>query len=304
MHEVDADVVEVGVPLGHLDGLLVEVDRGDFRGAGELGGDGEAAGVAAEVEDLEALGEGAEAAAVVALVAEEAGLVAFGEVDLLDHAELLDLHEADGRLRDVGRHDAFDARDVRVDLDDLALGADGVVQDGDPAGEAAHHADRRDFDGKDVAEAVDDQAGEEVRVGVDHAVGVGVGVEPEDVLAEGGGAAEGLFEPGVVGLARGGLEDAEGDGGAGVPEAVADEGALLVVGRDHVALTGVGRHLAHHRAEDRGLGGEGLQLDPRLLSRDGRGDVGQAAGRLGHDDRFGGADSLASPGRPVGRIIR
>jgi len=183
VHEVDADVVEVGVPLGHLDGLLVEVDRGDLGGAGELGGDGEAAGVAAEVEDLEALGEGAEAAAVVALVAEEAGLMAFGEVDLLDHAELLDLHEADGRLRDVGRHDAFDTGDVRVDLDDLALGADGVMQDGDPAGQAAHDADGGDLDGEDVAEAVDDQAGQEVGVGVDHAVGVGVGVEPEHVLA-------------------------------------------------------------------------------------------------------------------------
>ena len=134
MHEVDADVVQVHVPLGHLDGLLVQVDASDFGGAGELSGDGEAAGVAAEIEDLESLGEGAEAAAVIALVAEEAGLVAFGEVDLLDHAEFLDLHEADGRFRDVGRHDAFDAGDMRVDLDDFALGADGVVQDGDPAG--------------------------------------------------------------------------------------------------------------------------------------------------------------------------
>ena len=300
MDEVDADVVQVHVPLGHLDGLLIKVDRGDFRGAGQLGGDGEAAGVAAEVEDLEALGEGAEAAAVVALVAEEAGLVAFGEVDLLDHAEFLDLHETDGRLRDVGRHDAFDAGDVRVDLDDLALGADGVVQDGDPAGQAAHDRIRGYFDGEDVAEAVDDQAGQEVGVGVDHAVGVRVFVELEDVLTQGGGAAEGLFEPDIVGLARGGLEDAEGDGGAGVPEAVADEGALLIVGRDHVALAGIGRHLAHHRAEDCGLGRERLELHPWLLARDGRGDVGQHAGRLGHAHRFGEATPLASPGRSDG----
>jgi hypothetical protein len=215
-----------------------------------LGGDGEAARIAAQVEDLEAFGQGAETAAVVALVAEETGLVAFGEIDLLGHAELLDLHETDGRLRDVGRHDAFDAGHVRVDLDDLALGADGVVQDGDPAGQPAHDADRRDFDREDVAEAVDDQAGQKVGVGVDHAVGVGVGVELQDITAQGDRAAEGLLEPGVVGLARGRLEDAEGDRGAGVPEAVADEGALLVVSRDHVALAGVGRDLADHRTED------------------------------------------------------
>jgi hypothetical protein len=161
-----------------------------------LGGDGEAARIAAQVEDLEAFGQGAETAAVVALVAEETGLVAFGEIDLLGHAELLDLHETDGRLRDVGRHDAFDAGHVRVDLDDLALGADGVVQDGDPAGQPAHDADRRDFDREDVAEAVDDQAGQKVGVGVDHAVGVGVGVELQDITAQGDRAAEGLLEPG------------------------------------------------------------------------------------------------------------
>ena len=223
--------------------------------------------------------------------------MAFGEVDFLDHAEFLDFHEADGRFRDVGRHDAFNTSDMRIYLDDLALGADGVVQDGDPAGEAAHDRIRRDFDGEHVTEAVDDQSGKEIGVGVDHAVGVRVFVELQDVLAEGGGAAEGLFEPDIVGLARGGLEDAEGDGGAGVPEAVADEGALLIVGRDHVALAGVGRHLADHRAEDRGLRREGLELHPWLLARDGRGDVGQYAGRLGHAHRFGEASPLASPGR-------
>jgi len=218
----------------------------------------------------------------------------------LDHAELLDLHEADGRFRDVGRHDTFDAGDMRVDLDDLALGADGVVQDGDPARQTAHDRVRRDFDGEHVAEAVDNQAGEEVGVGVDHAVGVRIFVELQDVLAEGGGAADGLFEPDVIRLARGGLEDAERDGGTGVPEAVADEGALLVVGGNHVALAGVGRDLADHRAEDRGLGREGLQLHPRFLTRDGRGDIGQAAGRLGHAERFGVASPLASPGRSDG----
>ena len=297
MDEVDADVVQVHVPLGHLDGFFIQVDAGDFGGAGEFGGDGETAGVAAEVEDLEALGEGAEAATVVALVAEEAGLVAFREVDLLDHAELLDLHEADGRFRDIGRHDTFNASDMRVDLDDLALGADGVVQDGDPAGEAAHDRIRRDFDGKHVAEAVDDQARKEVGVGIDHAIGIRVFVELQDVLTEGGRAADGLFEPDVIGLARRGLENAEGDGGTGVPETVTDERALLVIGGDDVALASIRRDFADHRAEDRRLGRERLQLHPRFLARDGRGDVGQAVGRLGHADRFGEASPLASPGR-------
>ena len=292
--ELDARVVQVGVPLGHLDGLLVEVDRGDLGGPGELGGDGEPAGVAAQVEHPQALGEGAEAAAVIALVAEEARLVALGEVDLLDHAELLDLHEADGRLRDVRRHDPLDAGDMRVHLDDLALGADGVVQDRDPAGEAAHDRVGRDLDREDVAQPVDDQAGKEVGVGVHDAVGVGDRVQLEHVLAEGGGAADGLFEPGVIRLARGGLENAERDGRARVPEAVADEGALLVVGRHEVALAGVGGDVAHHRAEDRGLGREGLELHPWLLARDRRGDVGEATEGVGHGARFASGAGLAS----------
>ena len=96
MHEFNARVVEVRVALGHFDGLFVEVDAGYFRGAGQLGGDGEAAGIAAEVEDLEALGQGTKAPAVIALVAEEARLVAFSEVDFLNHPELLDFDEAHG----------------------------------------------------------------------------------------------------------------------------------------------------------------------------------------------------------------
>src|SRR5690349_20212498 len=77
------DFVEIGVALGEGDGIFVEVDGGDGFGFAQEGGvDAEAAGVGAHVEDFGIFGEVGELQAVVALVAEEAGLVAVGEVDL------------------------------------------------------------------------------------------------------------------------------------------------------------------------------------------------------------------------------
>ena len=53
--------------------------------------------------------------------------MAIGEVDFLDDAELFDFYEANGRTWNVGRHNAFDAGDVFVDLDNFFFSADGFV---------------------------------------------------------------------------------------------------------------------------------------------------------------------------------
>ena len=55
--EFDLGVVDVGVSLGHGDGLFIEVDGGDFSGSGFRGVDAEGSGVAAEIEDAFAFDE-------------------------------------------------------------------------------------------------------------------------------------------------------------------------------------------------------------------------------------------------------
>ena len=121
---VEAVEREVGARVGERGGG--DVDGGDAAGAGERGVDGEAAGVAEEVDDVDAGGEGADGAAVLALVEEEAGLLAVQDVDGEADVVLADL---DGRRRRaaVERLAAAAARAL-VDVGDAERAA--VVDDG------------------------------------------------------------------------------------------------------------------------------------------------------------------------------
>lgn len=93
---VDACLIEVGVAFGLGDGFFVEVDAGDIGGfALEEGGECEAPGVTAEVEHGAAGGPLGEEAAVVALVAEEAGFVTIAKIDFIAHAVLADFDATD-----------------------------------------------------------------------------------------------------------------------------------------------------------------------------------------------------------------
>ena len=79
---LEPDLVGVAVLARQGDGLLVEVDAGDLAGlAADQGVQAEAAGVRAEVEHRPAGAEPGDLAAVVALIAEEAGLVPLFEVN-------------------------------------------------------------------------------------------------------------------------------------------------------------------------------------------------------------------------------
>ena len=123
MHPVQlrrGHLVEILVAPRLRDGGLVEIDAGRVRRAAEhRGRERKAAGVAAEVEHARILHQPGEPPAVVALVAEEAGFVALGKVDLVAHAVLANPHL--GRRR--GRHflhqrrlDALEAAQVVVDV--------------------------------------------------------------------------------------------------------------------------------------------------------------------------------------------
>ena len=85
---------EVGARVGERG--RGDVDGGDAAGAGERRVHGEAAGVAEQVDHLDAGGERADGAAVLALIEEEAGLLPVEHVDGEAHAVLADL---DGRRR-------------------------------------------------------------------------------------------------------------------------------------------------------------------------------------------------------------
>lgn len=90
LHKVRFDRVELRVTTCDLQRLLVEIDAGDFgRVAESLRGDRKPAGVAAQIEHALAGGEVREAAAIVTLITEEAGLVSAEELDTKFRAELL-----------------------------------------------------------------------------------------------------------------------------------------------------------------------------------------------------------------------
>ncbi len=187
------DFVEIRIALGECDGVFVEIDGGHVCGGAEGGGvDAEAAGVAAEVEDVGAVGELGEVEAIVALVAEESGFVAVGEIDLesdfifgdddgLAISGAFDLGTGGGVGADgksLGSLDAFiGARDDFGDAEEFfELGADCV--------ESAEHGEAEEFDDGAIAEAVDHDAWELIPFGVDDAIGVGEVVEAERFAAE------------------------------------------------------------------------------------------------------------------------
>lgn len=131
--ELDLRLVEVGVAFGHGDGAFIEVDGLDIGRAGEGGVDGESAVVAAEVEDGAVLGKGAEFFPVVALVAEESGFVAGGEIDFVADAVFEDFDGADlVGFHAASRRDAFDAGEFVVDGNDDAFGFEAFVEEGQP----------------------------------------------------------------------------------------------------------------------------------------------------------------------------
>ena len=93
-----------------------------------------------------------------------------------------------------------------------------------------------DLGREDVVEAVEDQAGEAVGLGVDDPVGVGRLVELEEVAAEGDGLVEPTFPEARTGGLDAGGEQPQVDLRSGVPEPEADRQAVAVDDADHVAV--------------------------------------------------------------------
>ena len=116
--------VDVGIALGLGDGVFVQIYAGNVGRVSQTGcHDGEATGVAAEIQYAFAFYYVGEAETVVALIAEEAGFVSFGEVNFKVDAVFDDF---DGVVFEFWRGnmaDSFHLLDAFVYLDEFVLGS-------------------------------------------------------------------------------------------------------------------------------------------------------------------------------------
>lgn len=176
------ETVQEHIPFYHIDGLAGAVHGINVNCAGAEGIDGEASGVAEEVQDVAASGIFPDKGPVLPLVEEEAGLLAFGPVDKEFMAvlkdDLLVIGEALGAVKvavnkveaglERGCAGAFviDCLQGRA-IDGFQGLADRAFRTEHSYGVGLHNAD--------AIVIVYDQAGETVAFAVDKAVAVGEG---------------------------------------------------------------------------------------------------------------------------------
>lgn len=174
------ETVQEHIPFYHIDGLAGAVHGINVNCAGAEGIDGEASGVAEEVQDVAASGIFPDKGSVLPLVEEEAGLLAFGPVDKEFMAvlkdDLLVIGEALGAVKvavnkveaglERGGAGAFviDCLQGRA-IDGFQGLADRAFRTEHSYGVGLHNAD--------AIVIVYDQAGETVAFAVDKAVAVG-----------------------------------------------------------------------------------------------------------------------------------
>ena len=176
------ETVQEHIPFYHIDGLAGAVHGINVNCAGAEGIDGEASGVAEEVQDIAASGIFPDKGPVLPLVEDEAGLLAFGPVDKEFMAvlkdDLLVIGEALGAVKvavnkveaglERGCAGAFviDCLQGRA-IDGFQGLADRAFRTEHSYGVGLHNAD--------AIVIVYDQAGETVAFAVDKAVAVGEG---------------------------------------------------------------------------------------------------------------------------------
>lgn len=176
------ETVQEHIPFHHIDGLAGAVHGINVNCAGAEGIDGEASGVAEEVQDVAASGIFPDKGPVLPLVEEEAGLLAFGPVDeefvAVLEDDLLVIREALGTVKiavneieaSLERSGAgtlvIDSLQGRA-IDGFQGLADRAFRTEHSYGVGLHNAD--------AIVIVYDQAGETVAFAVDEAVAVGEG---------------------------------------------------------------------------------------------------------------------------------
>jgi hypothetical protein len=143
-----------------------------------VGGDAEAAGIGEAVQHAPARGALTNSASVVALVEEEAGLLAVLDVDAIPQTGLADL-DLGGQRRApdeaLAHRQAFFAAHRDVAAFEDAGRCQPVDEDFDDAIEKPLHASGLHLQDEHAGIPVDDQTGQQVAFAGDDAVGIGVG---------------------------------------------------------------------------------------------------------------------------------
>ena len=151
--------------------------------------------VAAEVEDGASFGPVGELPAVVALVAEEPGLVSRLEIDAELRAEFFDDHAGRAAFREAGGGgEAFLAVGLGGGLDDTVPGSQPGFEQIEHGIDPLVHGEAEGLGRENIAVAVDDEPGEAIRLGMDEPLCGGLAVELQQVAAEGEGAVEALTD--------------------------------------------------------------------------------------------------------------
>src|ERR1700733_707303 len=220
-------LVEGGVLIGDFQRGTGTIDANDVSTArGEM--EGEAALVAKNVEGF-AVGVPGGGSIVLALVEEGSGFLAFESLEVklnLVHREDRGTVSAHQQARGA-RRQFFELADSRVHAFDDGSGAKAFAQLGDQRGanDFRIHGLGENLQGENVVIAIDDEAGKEISLAEDDAVGVGV---VDDRLAIGDGIGDALAQQGrkvFDGVAR---NQANGDlGGIGIERAAENLAAMI-----------------------------------------------------------------------------
>lgn len=299
LDELATGLVEVGVFLGEGQRMLVEVDTDDFARAAELLRlDREAAGVATDVEDAAVLAIGGKLPAIVALIAKEARLVSFAEVDAKPSAEFLDGDSLRAELgSDIRPFETFLSHRRGTATNEPMRRATERFEHRENCFGPLIHARCEDFGGEDVAQFVDDKPRQTIPFGMDHAVAVGDFVELEDIPPELDGLGEFLLPERFVGEMVAPGEHAHGEFGFGIDQAIADDAAVGVDDANVVARANFAGDEIDPLAEEIGM-------LPRRFDFDGRNPVGMfRSERAGREERrgarfgcvHGGLSNFSSP---------
>ena len=253
--------------------------------------------IAAGVEHRASGAERGQVAAVVALIAEEARLVAPLELDAVADAVLVDRHA--GRREGAGQgpaREVFGQGDPLVDVDPDVLRAQRIGHQGEDRADPLVHPQAEELGRQDVVEAVDDQAREAVSLGVEDPVRVGDPVEAEHLAAEG----DRPLDPPLPEVRTRRMDalrqQPQADLRAAIPEAEPDRQVVAV---DHAHEVAVGGPDAADRADHH------LPIDERVVPRGANRHDGEVVRGLerpvGQVGRRGGFRGTAGTGDHRGR---
>ncbi len=230
-------VVGGGNACGRGDGVGALVEQMDVRRAGASGVQAEPAQKTEAIEHLGAAAGLGDGFVINLLVEIHAGFVAAGEVDFELQAAEVDAHRAVQRTNEdaVGVSETFELAKGRVAPFKDAAGRKELLQNRRNHGLALVHAERGGLQDENVFVFVDDEAAEEIALGVDDAKGSGAG---QMLLPDGERGANAFFKKCLVNRDALGGEQTDGNFGFGIVKARAEETLAVVLDLHDRAVVG------------------------------------------------------------------